>query len=176
MNHNLRNSAEVSSCCIVAPRRKEINLDSLERGEGRTDHPVLLDLLLCCCQPPKPSSSFISAIPSDDWQVDEVHLKDGFRGQPGKEHRIPNIPVIRGIITRWRCSHKALRQDCTTLLFLDFTLHPLSLVLNTLFLTWNLRKKVQLLLVRSTEADEKRIINVVGLISFADLHTLEETI
>lgn len=35
---------------------------------------------------------------------------------------------------------------------------------------------MQLLLVRSTEADEKRIINVVGLISFADLHTLEETI
>lgn len=35
---------------------------------------------------------------------------------------------------------------------------------------------MQLLLVRSTEADDKRIINVVGLISFADLHTLEETI
>lgn len=62
------------------------------------------------------SSILISTIPSDDWQVDEVHLKDGFRGQPGREHRIPDIPVIGGIITRWRCSHKAPRQDCTTLL------------------------------------------------------------
>ena len=53
INHNLRNAAEVLSwASIIVKRRKEINLDSLERGKGRKDHPILLYLFLFCCQPP----------------------------------------------------------------------------------------------------------------------------
>jgi hypothetical protein len=90
---------------IFATRRKWIYLCIPEWGERRKGH-LLLIFCFCTVSPQTSSSILISTVLSNDWQLNEIHMKDRFSGESGRklvtgtllwnEHVSPYLPEEAG--------------------------------------------------------------------------------
>lgn len=95
-------------------------LSSLERGERRKGH-LLLIFCFSTVNPQTSSSIFISTVLSDDWQLNETHMKDGFSGQSWRK-------LVTGTLLGNKHVSPEFPEKAVWCIFLGFKLHLLWLL------------------------------------------------